>query len=96
MGDFVISEETYKNLGIEVINLTPEKAKEIDATVTEAEVDALIASDNEKYNQSEDLPQDVYRRTARGSLVVRKFIEENNLTAFSANFLKVDEAFGIG
>ena len=96
MGDFVISEETYKNLGIEVINLTPEKAKEIDATVTEAEVDALIASDNEKYNQSEDLPQDVYRRTARGSLVVRNFIEENNLTAFSANFLKVDEAFGIG
>ncbi len=96
MGDFLLPSDTYNRLGIEVVTLTPEKAKEIDATITEAEVDALIADDGKKYNQSDDLPQDVYRRTARGSLVVRRFIEENGLTAFTANFLKVDKAFGIG
>lgn len=96
MGDFVISESTYKALGIETVVFTPEKAAELGAQISEEEVDALIASDCEKYFISEELPEEKQRESAKGSLIVRRWIEDEKLTAFTANFLKVNQAFGIG
>lgn len=96
MGDFIISDAAYKALGIETTVLTPEMVKEIDAKITEDEVTALVESDRARYNIDETLTEKQHRTTARGSLVIRRWLEENKLTAFTANFLKVDKAFGIG
>lgn len=94
MGDFRLPENLYGEIGIEEVVLTPDEAKEYFAKVTEEEIDALISEDKEKY-EVEDIPEDYLRFSLRGDLAVRKWIEEKNLTAFTANFLKVDKALGI-
>ena len=95
MGDFRLPENLYGEIGIEEVALLPEDAKKYFEEVTEAEIDALIADDKEKYDVDKDIPEDYLRNAIRGDLAVRKWIEDKKLTAFTANFLKVDKALGI-
>ena len=95
MGDFRIPENLYGEIGIERIELSEEKAKQYFENVSESEIDALIVEDKEKYDVATDIPEDYLRNALRGDLAVRKWIEDNNLTAFTANFLKIDNSTGI-
>ena len=95
MGDFRLPENLYGKIGIEKVSLSSEKAKKYFASVSDNEIAALIAEDKEKYDVAEDIPADVLRNAIKGDLAVRKWIEDEKLTAFTANFLEINEAFGL-
>lgn len=95
MGDFLLPENLYGEIGIERVELTPDKAKEYFSSVTEAEVDALIAEDSEKYDVDKEIPEEDLRYAIRGDLAVRKWIEDEKLTGFTANFLTIKEDSGL-
>ncbi len=95
MGDFRVADGVFENIGIKTLALTSDEAKNYALSVTDAEIDALIADDKAKYTVAGDIPEEFWRNSTRGNLAVRKWIENNGLTAFTANFLTVNKDFGI-
>ena len=90
MGDFLVSDEDMKSrFGVEIVYPTKDEIKaELDA-VTDAEAEAEMAIDRE--NCYEILPVDkaVHMRTAKNCLAVRRWLDKNNIDAFTANFREV-------
>ena len=95
MGDFRLPEDLYAKIGIEKVELSPEEAKKYFAAVREDEIDALIADDKQKYNTDAEMAEETLRNALKGDLAVRKWIEDNKLTAFTANFRTVGKDFGL-
>lgn len=95
MGDFRLPENLYGEIGIEKVELTPNEAREYFASVSDDEIDALIADDKQKYAIAEDISKDTLRNALRGDLAVRKWIADEKLTAFTANFRTVGKDFGL-
>ncbi len=95
MGDFRVADGVFESIGIQSVVLTSDEAKKYVSQVTDEEVDALIAQDRERYVVADDIPEDFLRNSTKGSLAVRKWIEDKALTAFTANFLTVNSDFGI-
>ncbi len=95
MGDFRLPEDLYTKIGIEKVELLPEEAKKYFAAVSDDEIDVLIAYDKQKYNVDAEIPEETLRNALRGDLAVRKWIEDNKLTAFTANFRTVGKDFGL-
>lgn len=95
MGDFRLSENLYSEIGIEKVVLSTEEARKYFESVSDAEIDALIAEDKEKYDIAEDISDQALKNALKGDLAVRKWITENNLTAFTANFRTVGKDFGL-
>jgi len=90
MGDFLIPDERYKaDIGAEVFYMTPEVAAAYLDQVTEAEIDAEIASDAAKYHV-EVTWQDEYRLATKSGLALRKWMADNDLGAVTVNFLTLD------
>ena len=95
MGDFRLPENLYGEIGIEKVLLCKNEAKEYFESVSDAEIDMLLAEDEEKYEISENISKEVLRNALKGDLAVRKWIVDNNLTAFTANFRTVGKDFGL-
>lgn len=95
MGDFAVADGVFEEIGIKTVAMTPDAAKDYVSQITDSEIEALKACDKEKYDVSAEIPEDVLNDSLKGNLAVRKWIEENDLTAFTANFLTIDKAFGI-
>ena len=96
MGDFAVTgAEMSDRFGVEVVNSSPEILKKLGESVTEAEIEAEIAADGEIFERIGEFSRDSHSRTARDGLCVRKWIEAENLSAFSVNFLKIGEETGI-
>ena len=95
MGDFRVADGVFEEIGIKSVALTSDDAKEYALRVTNEEIEALIAQDKEKYVVSDEIPEDFLYNSLRGNLAVRKWIEEKELTAFTANFLTIRKDFGL-
>jgi len=95
MGDFLLPKELYGKIGIESVALLPENAKKYFESVLDEEIDALIADDKEKYDVSGDIPENVLKNAIKGDLAIRKWIEDEGLTAFTANFMTINKDFGL-
>ncbi len=95
MGDFRLPKDLYSKIGIEEVPLLPDEAKKYFANVSETEIDALIAEDQENYEVAEDIPAEFLRNAIKGDLAVRHWIEDKKLTGFTANFLTIKKAFGL-
>lgn len=95
MGDFTVPGDTFARLGITKTEMSSVDAMKYMSAVEESEIDALIAEDREKYDVSEEIGEDFLRNAARGDLAVRKWLEDNLITAFTANFLNIRSEFGI-
>ena len=95
MGDFCVSDGVFDKLGIKTTELTSDKAKDYMLKVSEAEIDAQIASDKEKYDVDDSIDEGFLRNGIRGDLAVRHWVEDNALTAFTANFLGIKKDFGL-
>lgn len=95
MGDFLIDDNVFDELGIKRIEMSPDDAKKYMSLVTDEEIDTLIESDKEKYEIVADTKSEFIRNNLKGDLAVRKWIEDNNLTAFTANFLNINEDMGL-
>lgn len=91
MGDFQLPfAEMEKDLGVQVIQYDFAEGEKRIAAVTQAEIDAAYAYDRETYAMDPGLSREVYDRSARTALAVRKWIEEERLTAMSINYLATE------
>lgn len=96
MGDFQVTvEEMKERFGVDLIYADDNRIKKINASVTEEEIDAEIASDKEQFDCPEKLDEECYRLNTRAALTIRKWIEEEKLDAFSMNFMGVNAQTGI-
>jgi len=96
MGDFAVAdEEMLDRFGVETIKSSPEVLKKINESVTESEIAAEINADNAIFNHIGDFSPDTHMGTVRDGLTVRKWIETENLSAFSVNFLQIGEETGL-
>lgn len=94
MGDFAIGFDVLKErMGIETIACDYDELKGYIESITDDEIDAEIR-DNEKYDVRIDSRQ-LYTTNLKTCLGVRKWIKNNNLDAFTVNFLDVDSKKGL-
>lgn len=90
MGDFLISDERYKqDIGAEISYMTADVAQAYLAKVTEEEVAAELASDAEKYDVKCTYTEE-YKLATKSGLAIRKWMEEKGLGALTVNFLTLD------
>ena len=95
MGDFSVPTERLSwTLGVETVPCEPEAIRKMLPEPEAPEVEQEMAADHERF-VVEGLDPAVHRRTARVSLAVRRWIEQEALTAFTVNFLAVDQASGL-
>ncbi|MBO4468628.1 MAG: hypothetical protein J5766_04945 [Clostridia bacterium] len=95
MGDFCADDGVFEKIGIKITEMSSKNAHEYMNKVTEAEIDAQIKKDAEKYDVDSGIDKDFLRNSIRGDLAVRRWIEDNDLTAFTANFLNINKDFGL-
>ncbi len=90
MGDFQIPEEQLsREVGAKVIPLSRESAEQYLAQVTPEDIDAEIAENAARFTV-EVSNTDNYRESIRSGLAVRKWVDDQRLTAMTVNFLDVD------
>ncbi|MCI9305283.1 MAG: hypothetical protein HFI28_02220 [Lachnospiraceae bacterium] len=91
MGDFRVPyEELERDLGIKTVPYDFVKGAARVEAVTQEEIDSEYARDQERFDVDPELTREVYDRTARTSLAIRKWAEDENLTAFTINFLETE------
>lgn len=95
MGDFLVDNRVFDGLGIRHIEFTSDEAKKYLLKVTDAEIENQIAADRAKYEVDDTIEPDFLRNRIKGDLAVRAWTEENDLTAFTANFLNIKKDFGL-
>ena len=92
MGDFQIPFDVLRDVtGIQVVPLSGDRLQARVAAVVEDEVTAEVKR-NLKDFEAQCLDGSVHAETARACLAVRKCIQEERLTAFSANFMDISSA----
>ncbi len=96
MGDFLVADEEIKNtFGAEVVYGKTQEVAAIAASVTDEEIAEEIASYKNDFEQIGPASDEALKNTARCCLAVRKWIEKNDLNAFTVNFLKIGNSAGI-
>lgn len=91
MGDFQVSDADYKaQIGAEVFYMDKALVAEYLARVTQAEIEAELARDARAFTM-EIVDGIAYREATRSGLAVRKWAEDQKLTALTVNFLTLDE-----
>lgn len=91
MGDFRVPYgELKRDLGICVVPYDFEKGAERIAAVTRKEIDEEYAADLERFEIDPKLSREVYDRTAKTSLAIRRWAEEEKLSAYTINFLETE------
>jgi L-arabinose isomerase len=95
MGDFAVSPATLQaTLGVQTIEGDSALVQSLMAKVTDQAVEAEISSDRERF-VTNNLGSAVHERSTRAGLVIRHWIEQEKLTAFTINFMSVDKALGL-
>ncbi len=91
MGDFAVPySELSENFGIEAFDVEDAELKAFYDAVTDAEISAEKEENEKLYDFSGEIIEEEYNENIKSCLAVRKYIEENNLSAFSVNFLNFD------
>ena len=92
MGDFSVDPaELKERFGIEVEDIEVEVLQEYAAKVDDADVEAELKLDKERFEFPEEMDWEKYENIEKVCLGMRKCIEEKGFTAFSANFRNVQE-----
>ena len=95
MGDFAVPEAKLERmLGVTVIPATPQEIGARLPGIRQADIDAERAADMQRFD-AQGLSQDSYDQTARVSLAVRQWIEQERLTAFTMNFMETNRLAGM-
>lgn len=93
MGDFNVPfDELKRDFGLEVVCYNEAEGAERIAAVTQAELDAEYAADGELFSIDKSVTRPLYDRTARVSLALRKWQQEQGLTALTVNFLATEDS----
>ncbi|MBR6729346.1 MAG: hypothetical protein IKL80_04205 [Clostridia bacterium] len=96
MGDFRVPfEELKARFGIQVLDKKPEELKPYVEAVTEADIQAEYEKDTERFDFDESCVEAEYKEALRSCLAVRACVEQEALTAFTANFRTIGPKAGI-
>ena len=91
MGDFLVSDEDYKaKIGADVLYMDKAAVAKYLKKVTKKDMDAEMAFDEATFTM-EVTDQEAYREAVRSGLAVRKWAEDQKLTALTVNFLTLDQ-----
>lgn len=94
MGDFQVPfSELKETIGIETTILDSKYYQELNSSITDQELAEEEERDKSRFLFN-DLDQRVYRRSSRIGLAIKKWIEKENLSAFTFNFMNVNKASG--
>ena len=95
MGDFAVDFNTLKEtLGIETVICDYDELKNNIKNIKEEEINTEIAANEAAFEISIN-NMELYKTNIKNCLGVRKWIEGNNLDAFTVNFLDVDSKNGL-
>ncbi len=95
MGDFAVEAETLRTaIGVETIVCDLAKLAKLMPADDDPAVAAEMADDLARF-KADSLDAEAHKRTTRVSLAVRRWIEKEKLTAFTANFLAFGPATGV-
>lgn len=96
MGDFLVDdEEMLSRFGVTVVYPNEGELAGYMSEVKDEDVAAEIAKDNENNYVIEPFSAESHERTVRNCLAVRRWIEEQNLDAFTANFREIRPETGL-
>lgn len=96
MGDFAVDPQELKaRFGITIETIDSAKLGKICGDITLEEISGEIAAQKETYDFASGIVEDAYQDSVRSCLALRKYIKENDYTAFSVNFLSVGQGKGI-
>lgn len=96
MGDFRVPHSEMKSrFGITVLDKTADEMKAYEDAISDSEVEKEVALDKERFDFDENCDEKEYFETIRSCLAVRKMIEEEKLTGFTANFRTVGPKSGL-
>ena len=96
MGDFLIDDETLlSRFGVTAVYPKEGEIEALRTSVTDAEIEAEMKENTELFYEIEPIDADAHVETVRNCLAVRKFIENNDLDAFTINFRKIGGTSGI-
>lgn len=89
MGDFRVPfEELERDLGIQVVKYDFEKGAQRAAAITQEDLDREYEADCRRFVMDPALTREVYDRSAKASLVIRRWAEEEKLSGYTINFLE--------
>lgn len=96
MGDIAISDEKIKELfDIDIVYADGAELLSYKNALTDVEIDNEIAYDLTIGEITNKFSSEVHKRTVRDGLAVRKWMEQRNLGAFTANFSKITKSSGL-
>ena len=92
MGDFAVEPSILREvIGMTVLPATPQQIAEFLPDEDDPEVEAEVERDHARFDVSQVSPES-HQLAIRTGLAVRKWIEKENLTALSINFLEITKA----
>ena len=95
MGDFSVEPEKLKaDLGVTVVAAEPQTVAALLPAEGDKAVRREMAADLKRF-EAEKIDPALHAQTSRAGLALRRWIEKENLTAFSLNFQTVTKASGI-
>ncbi len=95
MADFVVPKPVLKQMtGHATVALTPARIRALSAGVSEKDIAAEVKADIKRFN-ARGIDAGAHKKTARASLVVRRWLETQRIDAFSVNFLNITRAGGL-
>ena len=95
MGDFAVAPAVMKRtIGLQAIRVQGNRLAKLISGVSKREISAEVEADRKQFKIGK-LDGEVHRRTARVSIGVRRWIEQDRLTAFTVNFLAATRAAGL-
>lgn len=95
MGDFALPDDFLQSaVGIETVEWDCAQGAELYGSITDSQIDSEIECDKASFS-AVHLNPDVYRRSTRAGLAVRRWIETEGLTAFTANFMGITKQCGL-
>jgi L-arabinose isomerase len=95
MGDFAVDPVVLKRtLGVTTVTALPERIAQLMPELNDPAVADELAADRERYDCS-GVSEESHLRSIRAGLAVRKWINAEQLTAFTANFLAITKGAGL-
>ncbi|MDI4647761.1 L-arabinose isomerase family protein [Cohnella hashimotonis] len=95
MGDFEVPTDMLrKAIGIETVEFDLTDGRTTFAEITDAQIDAELESDRERFEIGE-LDERLYRQSTAACLKVRQWAEQHRLTAFTVNFMDITKSSGL-
>lgn len=94
MGDFDVARDVLRDtIGVETVLYDFSAGAELIRLVKEEEIEEEIALDRKTYGMDK-VQEEVHRKSSRVNIAVRKWIESEKLTAFTANFMATQDQPG--